>query len=315
MKRTRLSACVFAVASSLAACHSTGDVQYSGEVAVTSPALVQVTPGVQVVEDADEPLFFADGSYWLYRDNVWLRSDNYRGGFARVDLVTVPQDIRVIERPQIYAHYRQNSKRYSEAYARDRERSTRGTAPAPMANPPPVSAPEQPHPQQQANPIPPSSLPPAANPEEPLRTPNDVRREPESQRNVPVEQRPDYKVPAPGEKSAPPPAAQTPPEDEANPTPPVKAGENPNLKAQGRHDDLNNSGNPDAPSKTAPVSPSNSPTTPSQSATNMPDRDQHQHGNQAKQDREDQATPPSDTPKSASAAKDKRDAKKKNEKY
>lgn len=314
MKRTRLSACVFAVASSLAACHSTGDVQYSGEVAVASPALVQITPGVQVVEDADEPLFFADGAYWLYRDNVWLRSDNYRGGFARVDLVRVPQDIRLIERPQIYAHYRQNSQRYREAYARDRERGTRERAPAPMANPAPVSAPEQPHPQQQANPIPPSSLPPAANPEEPLRTPNDGRREPESQRNVPAEQRPDYTVPAPGQKSAPPPAAQTPPVDEANPMPPVRAGENPNLKAQGRHDDLEqNSGNPDAPSKVAPVSPSNSPTTPSQSATSMPDRDQHQHEDQ-KQDRDDQATPPGDSAKSASA-KDTQDAKKKNEKF
>lgn len=318
MKRTRLSACVFAVAASLAACHGTGNVDYAGEVSVTSPALVQISPGVQVVEDADEPLFYADDSYWLYRDNVWLRSRDYHGGFARVDFVTVPQDIRVIERPQIYAHYRQNSTRYREAYARDRERQT-NHAPAPMANPPPVTAPEQPHPQQQSNPIPPSSLPPAANPEAPVQTPNDMRREPQSQRTAPAE-RPDYTVPAPGErpdhevtpeglreKNAPAPSAQTPPIDSANPTPKTKTG----------RDDTRNDANPGAPSKVAPVTPSNSPTSPTSSSTSAPDRDSHDlEGTQ--QDRDDQATPPTDSQNNAPLSdkdKDERDAKKKNEKY
>ena len=41
----------------------------------TSPELVAVGPDVQVVADADEPLFYADSYYWLYRDNMWLRSD------------------------------------------------------------------------------------------------------------------------------------------------------------------------------------------------------------------------------------------------
>ncbi len=310
MTRTRLSACVFAVATSLAACHGTGDVEYAGAVSVTSPALVTVSPGVQVVEDADEPLFFADGSYWLYRDNVWLRSNNYRGGFARVDFVAVPSEIRVIERPQIYAHYRVNQTRYRDAYARDRERSSRGRAPAPMANPPPVSAPEQPHPQQQSNPIPPSSLPPAANPEQPLRTPNDMRREPQAQRLAPAE-RPDHTVTPQGLREdtdhGPDPAAQTPVED-ANPTPSARTSGDKN------RDDVHH-GNPSAPSRIAPTAPSNSPTTPSQSTTNAPDKDRHDHDGNGKADRDDQATPPVDSPNNASTAKDKQDEKKKNEKY
>jgi hypothetical protein len=82
---------------------------------VTSPDLVAVSPGVQVIADADEPLFYADGYYWLYRDNTWMRSDNYRGGFARIDVNIVPQGVRAIQQPQTYAHYRRNTGR---AYAR-----------------------------------------------------------------------------------------------------------------------------------------------------------------------------------------------------
>jgi hypothetical protein len=75
---------------------------------VTSPELVTVSPGVEVVADADEPLFYADGYYWLYRDDTWLRSDSYRGGFVRVDFAYVPQPIRTIQRPQVYAQYRRH---------------------------------------------------------------------------------------------------------------------------------------------------------------------------------------------------------------
>lgn len=320
MKRTRLSACVFAVAAWLAACHGTGDVDYAGAVSVSSPELVQLSPGVQVVADADEPLFFADGYYWLYRDDIWLRSREYNGGFARVDFVSVPQEIRVIERPQIYAHYRQNSTRYREAYARDQERWQTHRAPTPMANPPPVTAPEQPHPQQQANPIPPSSLPPAANPEAPMSTPNDMRREPESQRSAPAE-RPDHEVTPEGlrQKPAPAPSAQTPIED-ANPTPKAKVGTDKTgagPQNTGRHDDRSNSGNPDAPSRIAPVTPSNSPTTPSQSETSAPDKDRHHL--EGKMDKDDQATPPTESqnnaPLSPEKDKDERDAKTKNERF
>lgn len=117
-----VSAYVFAVAASLAGCAPTGDVEYAGEVHVTSPELVTISPGVQVVADADEPLFYSDGMYWLYRDNGWYRSDSYRGGFARVDYSYLPQRIRVIEQPRAYVQYR----RHGEGrYARDRQMQTR----------------------------------------------------------------------------------------------------------------------------------------------------------------------------------------------
>ena len=106
MTRTRISACIFVVASSLAACTGTGDVEYAGEVHVASPELIAVSPGVQVIADADEPIFYASNDYWLYRDGYWFRSNDYRRGYARVEFSYVPQQLRAIEIPQSYVHYR-----------------------------------------------------------------------------------------------------------------------------------------------------------------------------------------------------------------
>ena len=66
-----------------------------------APELVMISPGVQVFADADEPLFYSDGSYWLYRDGYWLRSNDYRRGFVRVDLSYVPQRVRGIDEEQV----------------------------------------------------------------------------------------------------------------------------------------------------------------------------------------------------------------------
>lgn len=135
-----VSAYIFVVAASLAGCAPTGDVEYAGEVHVTSPELVTISPGVQVVADADEPLFYSDGNYWLYRDNSWYRSDSYRGGFARVEVTYLPQRIRVIERPQAYVQYR----RHGEGrYARDRQMQTRSQQSQPYTQPQQVQQPRQ----------------------------------------------------------------------------------------------------------------------------------------------------------------------------
>ncbi len=111
MTTKRVSACIFVVASSLAGCRGTGEVEYAGEVHVTSPELVEVSPGVQVIADADEPIFYSHGAYWLYRDGYWFRSNDYGRGYARVELTIVPTEVRVIERPQLYVHYSRNYNR------------------------------------------------------------------------------------------------------------------------------------------------------------------------------------------------------------
>jgi hypothetical protein len=106
----------FLIAAALAGGCAGGQVHYVGTVAVSDPNLVEVQPGVYAMADASEPIFYNDGFYWLYRDGVWLRSSNYRGGYVAVDVYHVPQRVRVIERPHAYVHY---SRRHAPIVIRD----------------------------------------------------------------------------------------------------------------------------------------------------------------------------------------------------
>lgn len=80
----------------------------------SSPDLVLVSPGVYVIADYHEPVFYSNGYYWLYRDGFWLRSSYYTGGWARVH--TVPVGVRRIDRPRTYVRYRASG----QVYRRDR---------------------------------------------------------------------------------------------------------------------------------------------------------------------------------------------------
>lgn len=48
------------------------------------PPLVVVEPGIQVVPDYDEEVFFVDGWYWVRRDGRWLHARDWRGGWVYV---------------------------------------------------------------------------------------------------------------------------------------------------------------------------------------------------------------------------------------
>ena len=101
-------------AAALAGCYATGDVGYSASATYSSapaedgyaatPDLVTVQPGVQVVADYDEPVFFVDGFYWRFYDGYWYRSGNYAYGWYYWD--RPPVAVLRIDRPYAYAHYR-----------------------------------------------------------------------------------------------------------------------------------------------------------------------------------------------------------------
>jgi hypothetical protein len=55
-----------------------------------APPLVVVSPGVQVVEDFDEEVFFTSGYYWVRRDGGWYRARRPRAAFAYVQPRVVP---------------------------------------------------------------------------------------------------------------------------------------------------------------------------------------------------------------------------------
>lgn len=68
------------------------------------PELVYVSPGVYVIADYDEPVFYSDGFYWRYYGGVWYRSGVYTGGWVRWH--SVPVHVHRIQRPHTYVHYR-----------------------------------------------------------------------------------------------------------------------------------------------------------------------------------------------------------------
>jgi hypothetical protein len=67
------------------------------------PDLVYVAPGVQVIADYDQPIFYADNFYWRYDGRSWYRSSVYTGGWV---YASPPPVIVRIERPHAYVHYR-----------------------------------------------------------------------------------------------------------------------------------------------------------------------------------------------------------------
>jgi hypothetical protein len=82
------------------------DAQYGGVATVeaSSPDMVSVEPGVQVIADYDYPVFYSGGAYWRYDDGFWYRSNVYTGGWGYVD--RPPVAIARINSPHAYVHYR-----------------------------------------------------------------------------------------------------------------------------------------------------------------------------------------------------------------
>jgi hypothetical protein len=55
-----------------------------------APPLVYVSPGVMVVEDYGEEVFYVRGWYWCNRGGVWFRTQDYRGGWVTAPPRYVP---------------------------------------------------------------------------------------------------------------------------------------------------------------------------------------------------------------------------------
>ena len=85
-----------------------GSVGYTATVSAPAPQLVEVKPGVWVVADYDQPVFYANDVYWRYDNGVWYRS-SYLGGWTAVSVDVVPRPVVVIDRPARYRRYRARS--------------------------------------------------------------------------------------------------------------------------------------------------------------------------------------------------------------
>ena len=80
--------------------HASGGAVYGSSY---HPDLVYVSPGVQVVADYHEPVFYTDGYYWRYYNGIWYRSHVYTGGWS---YASPPRTLLRIERPHAYVRYR-----------------------------------------------------------------------------------------------------------------------------------------------------------------------------------------------------------------
>ena len=91
-------------------CVASGSLRTNAYVETSSPDLVLVSPGVYVIADYDEPVFYSGGVYWLYRDGFWFRSRVYTGGWVRA--YSPPVVVRRISRPHVYVHYHATGRVY-----------------------------------------------------------------------------------------------------------------------------------------------------------------------------------------------------------
>lgn len=92
------------VVATLAGCIHSTPAQYSSHIRVDSTELIAINPDVKVVADSDKPMFFAVGSYWLFHDAAWYRSQSIRGTWTKVDRPPVP--VIQIDQPYAYTNYR-----------------------------------------------------------------------------------------------------------------------------------------------------------------------------------------------------------------
>ena len=103
------------VAVALSGCYATvgpddgravgGGVSVSFGLPVILPPLVVIRPGVSVVSDLDQEVFYAGGYYWARQDRIWYRTHDHRSSWARVDDQHVPASI-AHSPPGQYRRYR-----------------------------------------------------------------------------------------------------------------------------------------------------------------------------------------------------------------
>jgi hypothetical protein len=88
-----------------------------------SPPLVVVQPGVQVVENYQDEVFFHSGWYWVRRPPYWYRARAPQAAFALVEPRHVPRALVRLP-PGRYRNWRAEA-RHERHEARDHERAER----------------------------------------------------------------------------------------------------------------------------------------------------------------------------------------------
>ena len=91
---------------------------------VAPPRLIVVSPGIQVVPEFQEEVFFTDGYYWVRRDQGWYRSRVHTGGWVVVPGRGIPPGLARIP-PGKYKHWKE-ARREERKQERREEKRERG---------------------------------------------------------------------------------------------------------------------------------------------------------------------------------------------
>jgi len=96
-------------------------VQITMGLPVVLPPMVAVQPGVQVVSELDEEVYFVDGWYWVRRGPHWYRTHDHRGQWVWVVPARVP--VRLVRIPP--GRYRRLHRRDWKETRRERRQRER----------------------------------------------------------------------------------------------------------------------------------------------------------------------------------------------
>jgi len=88
------------------------------------PPMVVVQPGVQVVQDLDEEIFFVDGWYWVRRGPYWYRAKDHRRAWIYANPRVVPPALAHTP-PGQYRRYRHAEWKAAREDERERRREWR----------------------------------------------------------------------------------------------------------------------------------------------------------------------------------------------
>jgi hypothetical protein len=121
----------FALLLGSAACAGSGTVGYTSSGTYgggyADVDMVTVSPGVQVIADYDEPVFYSNGYYWRYYGDTWYRSNTWTGGWVHYN---PPRAVVSIRSPNAYVRYRPHgyverrpARVYRDRYRADRNRN------------------------------------------------------------------------------------------------------------------------------------------------------------------------------------------------
>jgi hypothetical protein len=89
---------------------------------VVLPPTVVVQPGVRVVTELDEEVYFVNGWYWVRRGPNWYRTHDHRGRWIWVEPRYVPSALVRIP-PGQYRHIRHEEWKRMQRERREREKA------------------------------------------------------------------------------------------------------------------------------------------------------------------------------------------------